>query len=132
MEKLIYIVDDEEELAKNLQMELQAMKPQWKFKIFTKGMDALQSIYTEKVSLVLTDIAMLDMDGYELYWRINEYQAEIPVIMMTGFGYDPNHVLVRAKVDGLTEVLYKPFVAEDALERMEKILEPTNLPGENR
>jgi FixJ family two-component response regulator len=28
---------------------------------------------------------------------------------MTGFGYDPNHVVVNAKKDGLQDVLFKPF-----------------------
>jgi len=42
------------------------------------------------------------------------------VIMMTGFGYDPNHVLVRARTDGLKDVLYKPFDVEELALKMDQ------------
>ncbi len=113
---IICIVDDEEELGLNLKLEFSQMRPNWKVHTFSDGMKAMQEIIKGKVDLVLTDIAMPDMDGYELFWRIKDYDENIPVIMMTGFGYDPNHVLVRAKVDGLKDVLYKPFDIEKLAE----------------
>ena len=39
---------------------------------------------------------MPDMNGYELYQKLS-IQDQIPIIMMTGFGYDPNHTVVNAK-----------------------------------
>ena len=112
MTKVICIVDDEIELVKNLKIEIQALRPEWELHNFSDGLKALQMIMSGKVDLVLTDIAMPDMDGYELFWRVKDYDEKIPVIMMTGFGYDPNHVLVRAKVDGLKDVIFKPFDVE--------------------
>ena len=117
--KFICIVDDEEELVENLKIELEAIKPDWKILTFSEGMKAIQEIVKGNVDLVVTDIAMPDMDGYELFWRIKDYDENIPVIMMTGFGYDPNHVLVRAKVDGLKDVLYKPFETEKLVDIIE-------------
>jgi len=117
--KIICIVDDEEELVENLKIELEAMRPDWKILTFNEGMLAIQEIVKGNVDLVVTDIAMPDMDGYELFWRIKDYNENIPVIMMTGFGYDPNHVLVRAKVDGLKDVLYKPFETEKLVDVIE-------------
>ena len=116
MKKIICIVDDEEELVENLKIELEHLKPEWNILTFSEGMKAIQEIVKGTVDLVVTDIAMPDMDGYELFWRIKDYDDKIPVIMMTGFGYDPNHVLVRAKVDGLKDVLYKPFETEKLVE----------------
>ena len=121
--KIICIVDDEEELVENLKIELEAIKPDWKILTFSEGMKAIQEIVKGNVDLVVTDIAMPDMDGYELFWRIKDYNEKIPVIMMTGFGYDPNHVLVRAKVDGLKDVLYKPFETEKLVELIESHLQ---------
>ena len=122
MKKIICIVDDEEELVENLKIELEHLKPEWNILAFSEGMKAIQEIVKGTVDLVVTDIAMPDMDGYELFWRIKDYDENIPVIMMTGFGYDPNHVLVRAKVDGLKDVLYKPFETEKLVELIESHL----------
>lgn len=122
MTKIICIVDDEEELVKNLKIEIQDLRPEWEIHTFSDGLKALQKIMHGQVSLVLTDIAMPDMDGYELFWRVKDYDAKIPVIMMTGFGYDPNHVLVRAKVDGLKDVIFKPFDVEKLVALMDRKL----------
>ncbi len=122
MTRVISIVDDEEELTQNLKVELEAIHPEWKILTFSNGMDALREILKGTVNLVVTDIAMPDMDGYELFWRVSEHDPQIPVIMMTGFGYDPNHVLVRAKTDGLQDVLYKPFDTETLAELIAKRL----------
>lgn len=121
--KIICIVDDEEDLVENLKVELEAIRPNWKIITFSEGMKAIQEIVKGNVDLVVTDIAMPDMDGYELFWRIKDYNEKIPVIMMTGFGYDPDHVLVRAKVDGLKDVLYKPFETEKLVELIESHLQ---------
>lgn len=120
MPKLICIVDDEDELIQNLRVELGSLRPEWDIKTFSNGLSALKLILAGGVDLVITDIAMPDMDGYELYWRVKEHDPKIPVIMMTGFGYDPNHVLVRAKTDGLKDVLYKPFDVEELANKMDQ------------
>ncbi|HNQ42988.1 MAG TPA: response regulator [Candidatus Cloacimonadota bacterium] len=122
MIKVICIVDDEDELVQNLKVELHELRPQWDIQTFSDGLKALQFIMNGRVDLVLTDIAMPDMDGYELFWRVKDYDENIPVIMMTGFGYDPNHVLVRAKVDGLKDVLFKPFETEKLVELIDSKL----------
>ena len=122
MTKIICIEDDEEELVHNLKIEIQELRPEWEIHTFSDGLKALQKIMHGQVSLVLTDIAMPDMDGYELFWRVKDYDAKIPVIMMTGFGYDPNHVLVRAKVDGLKDVIFKPFDVEKLVAIMDRKL----------
>ncbi len=122
MPRIICIVDDEEELVVNLKLELEAQRPDWKMMGFNNGLDALREIITGSVDLVITDIAMPDMDGYELFWRIKDHDSSIPVIMMTGFGYDPSHVLVRAKSDGLKDVLFKPFSVEKLIGLIEEKL----------
>jgi FixJ family two-component response regulator len=119
MVKLICIVDDEEELIENLRLDIMDIRPEWEIKTYSSGLDAIKEIMKGTVSLVLTDIAMPDMDGYELFWRIKDYNPDLPVIMMTGFGYDPNHVLVRSKQDGLKDILFKPFDTEKLVELIE-------------
>ncbi len=122
MKPLICVVDDEPELLENLRYELQALRPDWDVQAFGNGFSALQLLLSGRISLVLTDIAMPDMDGYDLYGRVKDYDPNIPVIMMTGFGYDPNHVLVRAKVDGLKDVIFKPFDVDKLIALIDKKL----------
>ncbi len=124
MTKIICIVDDEEGLIVDLKFQLEDLRPKWKIMGFSNGLDALKEIITGDIDLVITDIAMPDMDGYELYWRIKDYNPVLPVIMMTGFGYDPEHVLVRGKSDGLQDILFKPFDIEKLIALIDLKLNP--------
>jgi len=123
MVRIICIVDDEEEMLENLSLEMKELRPDWVIKTYQSGLEAIKGIMKGQVNLVVTDIAMPDMDGYELYWRIKDYDEKLPVIMITGFGYDPNHVLVRSKQDGLQDILYKPFETNKLVDLIETRLE---------
>src|SRR5581483_1105117 len=73
-------------------------------------------------SAALTDIRLPDLDGYEVFRRLREAQPGMPVILMTGFGYDPTHSIVKARQDGLQTVLYKPFRSDRLIEAVEQAL----------
>ena len=72
--------------------------------------------------LVLADIRLPDMNGYELMQKLSECSAALPLVLMTGFGYDPGHSIVKARQAGLKEVLYKPFRLDQLLETVERVL----------
>lgn len=76
----------------------------------------------EKFSLIVSDIKMPDRNGYEVFAAARRLDAEVPVILMTGFGYDPHHSIVRASQEGLQCVLFKPFQMERLLEEVRKAL----------
>jgi CheY-like chemotaxis protein len=63
----------------------------------------------EAPDLVVSDIKMPDYNGYEVFREAHERFPAVPVILMTGFGYDPNHSIVRAGQEGMQSVLFKPF-----------------------
>lgn len=65
--------------------------------------------------LVISDIRMPDRTGYEVFRGTVEASAGTPVILMTGFGYDPHHSILRSSQEGLASVLFKPFQAADLL-----------------
>jgi CheY-like chemotaxis protein len=75
-------------------------------------------------SAALVDIRLPDLDGFETYKRIREVQPGVPIILMTGFGWDPSHSIVKARQHGLQTVLYKPFRADRLLEAVEQALRP--------
>ena len=67
------------------------------------------------IDLVLSDIRMPDLSGYDVFAAARRRDRPPPVILMTGFGYDPNHCIVRASQEGLQSVLFKPFRVEQLL-----------------
>jgi two-component system, sensor histidine kinase SagS len=73
-------------------------------------------------SATLVDIRLPDMDGYETFKRLREVQPNVPIILMTGFGWDPSHSIVKARQEGLQTVLYKPFRADRLMDAVEQAL----------
>ncbi|WP_146445797.1 hybrid sensor histidine kinase/response regulator [Botrimarina colliarenosi] len=69
---------------------------------------------------ILADIRLPDCSGYELLVQLKELQETPPLILMTGFGYDPGHVIVKARQAGLKAVLFKPFRLDQLLETVER------------
>ena len=73
------------------------------------GQEALTMARLSTYDAILADIRLPDMTGYEVYRRLREAQPQARVILMTGYGYDPSHALVKARQDGLRFALFKPF-----------------------
>ncbi len=74
--------------------------------------------------LVLSDIKMPNKNGYEIFAAAQKLGHKAPVILMTGFGYDPNHSIVRASQEGLAAVLFKPFKVEQLMNEVKKAVAP--------
>jgi two-component system, sensor histidine kinase SagS len=86
------------------------------------GSDAIAQITAKQFSLLVSDIKMPDKTGYDVFAAARKIYPTIPVILMTGFGYDPNHSIVRASQEGLQAVLFKPFKVEQLLAEVRKAL----------
>ncbi len=84
MEKLVFIVDDEESISKML---LHWVKNQWNYncKTFINGTDALNAL-SENPDLVLLDIMLPDINGNEVLSRIKSKNDQLPVIMLSAQG----------------------------------------------
>ncbi len=78
--------------------------------------------------VVISDIRLPDMSGYEFLLKMQEIMEvdPLPLVLMTGFGYDPGHSIVKARQAGLQAVLYKPFRLDQLLETVEKIIAAPN------
>jgi CheY-like chemotaxis protein/putative methionine-R-sulfoxide reductase with GAF domain len=75
-----------------------------------------------RYDLVLSDIKMPQKNGYEIFAAAQRIGHKPPVILMTGFGYDPNHSIVRASQEGLAAVLFKPFKVDQLLNEIRKAI----------
>ena len=84
MEKLIFIVDDEESILKMLSHWI---RNQWKYRVktFTDGKDVLECL-NENPDLILLDIMLPDINGIELLNKIKMQESELPVIMLSAQG----------------------------------------------
>ncbi|MGC4003887.1 MAG: response regulator [Pirellulales bacterium] len=51
--------------------------------------------------VILSDIRLPDMSGYDLMLKLKEFIDPVPLVMMCGFGYDPGHSLTKARQAGL-------------------------------
>lgn len=76
----------------------------------------------KRFDLIISDIRMPDRNGYEVFSAARRLLGEIPVILMTGFGYDPHHSIVRASQEGLQCVLFKPFQIEQLVDTVKQAL----------
>lgn len=81
------------------------------------GREAEEELERRGFDLVLSDVVMPDVDGYDLYMHIRERYPHIPVVLMTAFFYDRDHIIKRSKVAGLDGVIFKkPVDAERLVE----------------
>jgi CheY-like chemotaxis protein/PAS domain-containing protein len=74
---------------------------------------------------IIADIRLPDFSGYEILMRLKSSMADPPLILMTGFGYDPGHSIVKARQAGLRpgSVVFKPFKADQVLETLERTVQ---------
>jgi len=88
------------------------------------GREGLEVILREKPDLVLLDLMMPDMDGWEVYHRMKRDEAtkNIPVIVVTAKAQSIDKVLGLhiAKVD---DYITKPFGPQELLESVERVLQ---------
>ena len=69
---------------------------------------------------VISDIRLPDYKGYEVFNQLKQIDPHVPVILMTGYGYDPGHSIVKARQAGCKSVLFKPFRVDQLVSELEK------------
>lgn len=90
------------------------------------GATAIELIGKQAFDLVLSDIKMPLKNGYEVFAAAKQANPQTPVILTTGFGYDPNHTIIRARREGLAAVLFKPFKVDQLLNEIRAALKATS------
>jgi two-component system, sensor histidine kinase SagS len=78
-----------------------------------------------KYDVIIADIRLPDIAGYDLLMKLKENVNPLPLVLMTGFGYDPGHSIVKARQAGLKSVLYKPFRLDQLLDTVENTIQET-------
>ncbi|MEC8560664.1 MAG: response regulator [Planctomycetota bacterium] len=128
----VLVADDQAEVRQTIRAVLEQRGCE--VVVSPSGTDAIERIGLEAESgtrfdLVISDVRMPDRNGYEVFRSAKDHDSEVPVILMTAFGYDPHHSIVRSSQEGLHCFLFKPFQAEQLLEEIYKAL-VLDAPGE--
>jgi CheY-like chemotaxis protein len=91
---------------------------------YADGAGAIESLEARgaDVDLVISDVRMPDRNGYEVFRSARVHAPQASIILMTGFGYDPNHSIVRSSQEGLEAFLFKPFRVSQLIEEVHKAL----------
>jgi PAS domain S-box-containing protein len=71
-----------------------------------------------RLDAVISDVVMPEMDGYDFYLKVKEDMPELPVILMTAYYYDKDHILKRSRLRGLEGALFKKPVNPGKLRSM--------------
>ncbi len=127
VDKKVLIADDEDVIRDTVCDILSGYG--CKVSVATDGEAAIDLIAQQAFDLVLSDIRMPKKNGYEVFAAAKEANSHTPVILTTGFGYDPNHTIIRARREGLAAVLFKPFKVDQLLDEIRMALSADQPPS---
>lgn len=127
MKKILLVVDD---VPEEKDLMLDALKPDYEVRRVTRGADALEKITSAPIDMVITDVAVPDMNGEELTARIKELCPDMPVLAVTARGTVEN--AIKTMKLGVFDYLEKPFSVEKLKHVIGKAFEYSSLKRENK
>jgi two-component system KDP operon response regulator KdpE len=121
----ILLVDDDPQLIRLVRANLEPAG--YKVLVALEARSALELIDAEMPDIIVLDIMLPEIDGYELCQRIREFSA-VPIIMLTAKVEDSDKV--RGLKLGADDYVTKPFNVQELLARIEAVLRRTQSPEE--
>lgn len=122
--KRILIVDDERDIVETIQFMLESEG--FECLLAYDGEDALLKARTENPDLILLDIMLPKINGYQVcrLLKFDEKYKDIPIIMLTAKAQDADKLM--GKETGADEYVCKPFVMDDLVRMIREHLKMTN------
>ncbi len=121
----ILVVDDEPRMIKFIRLNLE--HDGYEVYEATSGPQALEKMRDQLPDLVLLDVMMPDLDGFETLRLIREIST-VPVIMLTAKGEEDDRV--RGLELGADDYVTKPFSPRELVSRVRAVLRRTEMPGQ--
>jgi diguanylate cyclase (GGDEF)-like protein len=122
----ILVVDDDANLRKTIGKLLSALG--FNVESTANGSQAIDKLKKEEHTLLLTDMKMPEMDGFELIKTVNESFPQVGVIAMTGYSESYKYVdLINA---GASDFIKKPFEVDELEAKITRIINERNLRNE--
>ncbi len=122
-EKVILVVDDESRMVRFVRMNLELEG--YQVVEAGTGMEALEKVRDELPDLVLLDVMMPEMDGFETLERLREIST-VPVIMLTVKGDEEDRI--RGLELGADDYVTKPFSPRELASRIRAVLRRAEMP----
>jgi len=119
--KLILVVDDEERMARFIRLNLE--HDGFQVVEANRGMQAIQVLRDRMPDVVILDVMMHDIDGFEVLQLIRE-TSQVPVIMLTAKGEEDDRV--RGLELGADDYITKPFSPREMVSRVKAVLRRTD------
>jgi DNA-binding response OmpR family regulator len=126
MTKKILVVDDDPSMVGLVSQVLSSKG--YEVLESNNGQDALRLLYSQKPDLVLLDVVMPIMDGWQTCSRIRDISAAIPIIMLTGQRKTEEDV-AQGLDYGADEYLIKPVGNKELVARVQAMLRRAELPS---
>jgi two-component system KDP operon response regulator KdpE len=123
-EKLVLVVDDEPRMVRFVRMNLELEG--YQVAQAGSGMEALEKVRDELPDLVLLDVMMPEMDGFETLARLREIST-VPVIMLTVKGDEEDRI--RGLELGADDYVTKPFSPRELASRIRAVLRRAEMPS---
>jgi CheY-like chemotaxis protein len=125
--KKVLIVDDEKSLLLSIMAGFEAYKD--RFQLFTaeNGKKAVAILESNSIDLVVTDIRMPEMDGFELLVYMNTRFPSIPVLVMSAYG--TREIQGKFESVGIIGFLDKPVDFDDLVKSIDEGLKLTSQGG---
>ena len=115
----ILIVDDEPDVVKVVLMSFQVQEPDWEVVAAYDGEEALAILEEEQPDLVLLDIMMPEMSGFDVLKELRRF-SDVPVVMLTAKGNEIDKVMGLNL--GADDYITKPFGHMELLARVRAVL----------
>lgn len=119
--KYVLIVDDEESLLLTIQAGFDGYKEKFEVVTARNGKEAVKVLESMPISLVVTDLKMPEMDGFELLGYLKNESPQIPAIVMTAFGTP--EIETRLSQTGMIRMLEKPVDFEELTQLIISLLD---------
>ena len=124
----VIVVDDEASIRNAVEQWLSLSG--FEVQLFNCAEDCLKQLPAHFAGVIVSDVRMPGMGGLALLTRLQQLDADLPVILLTGHGDVP--MAVEAMRDGAYDFLEKPFSPEALLSSLRRALEKRQLVLENR
>jgi response regulator RpfG family c-di-GMP phosphodiesterase len=122
MDSIVFLIEDDKALVQNLKIFLEMND--FKFFSASNGREGLETLSNldQQPDLIISDILMPEMDGYDLYMKVSENSewSRIPFFFLSGKA-EPDDVRF-GKLLGADDYITKPFKSKELLRRIEETI----------